>query len=119
MACRANLRQNEHPWEYSNDHTATVKILKEILYNTKAIRYYYCVWLYDHMPVYKIFKLHFSKSYNFKGDKKIKKQSMDIYTNARTPTGFYYSCKLPKLMLTGVGGTRELYFKEIKQDTPF
>lgn len=118
--CR-NLIQNinpdyifiPHPFEYSPDHMAATEIIENILITKKNIQvYYYCVWVWHHMPLYKLLSMDFKHSFLMDGDKKLKSKVINIYTNAHNSNGEYYSGLLPRMFIKAISWKYELYFKK-------
>ena len=100
-----------HPLEFSKDHVASADIVNEAIANMDVKHYHYLVWLYYKCPIDKISSIDFSKAKYHIGDLESKHNSMNIYSNAKTPTGDYLSCKLPRLFLDFCGHPKELYFE--------
>lgn len=99
------------PLESTREHPIGTKIVMSLLENTKIQVYYFCVWFYFKIPLKKLVGIDFSKAYYTEGDSMAKQKSMDIYMDARTPSGYQYSCNLSSYFLRYVGGDREIYFK--------
>lgn len=100
-----------HPFEYSPDHQAATKMLNNILTGSNIKQFYYCVWVWYHMPIYKIFQLNFHHSFYIKTQNKyIKERAIDIYTNNKAQCGVSYSGDLPKPFLNAFHWNKELLF---------
>lgn len=101
-----------HHWDGSPDHNYASKVVSDILLHSEGIvAYEYCVWLWHHMKVYKAFGLDYKNAYLLNIDTEIKEKAISIYADAHDENGFYYSGKLPKMMLKAVTWSKELYFK--------
>ena len=100
-----------HPFDGSPDHCVTSNILNKMKFNRNIERYYYCVWLWHHMPFYKVFLLDYKKAFLLKGNILKKLSAIDIYVNAKSPKGFCYSGNLPKMFIKAVSWKKEFYFK--------
>lgn len=100
-----------HPFEGSPDHNAASAIISKLISDAGAAKYYYCVWIWHHMPFYKAFKLNYKNSFLLPVTGCEKKQAVDIYARATDGKGNYYSGKLPKMLLKAIGWNNELYFK--------
>lgn len=100
-----------HPSEGSPDHDAASRIISCIEFDKRIHRYYYCVWLWHHMPLYKAFSLNYSKAFVLKGDYLKKLEAIAIYVNANDGHSFYYSGNLPKMFVKAVSWDKELFFK--------
>lgn len=100
-----------HPFEGSPDHMVATQILERLTDGMNIPRYYYCVWLWHHMPLIKIFKLNFDRACVLTGDAHKKQQAVDNYALAQHESGLYYSGKLPKMLLKAISWKKELFFK--------
>ena len=102
-----------HSMDGSPDHEVASQILNNMTFDFKISRYYYCVWLWHHTPMFKTLLLDYKNAYVLKGDHKKKLDAIDTYVNAKDNNGFYYSGNLPKMFLKAVSWEKELFF-EIK-----
>lgn len=100
-----------HPFENSPDHEAATDILNKILLHRKIEKYYYCVWIWHHMRIYKIFKLKFRKSFIIKGDKKLKQSAINEYLRIKTEENIPVSGNFPIMFLDMFNWNKELYLK--------
>jgi len=100
-----------HPWELSPDHMFATDILRRLCKQKKFKLLYYCVWVYYHMPLIKIFQLNYLKSFKHHGDRKSKHKAIDIYLNSKDNNGNCFSGFLPQEFLKAVDTDRELYFE--------
>jgi len=101
-----------HPWEFSSDHMFASDVLRRLLKAKKKYNLlYYCVWVYYHMPLIKIFQLNYLRSFKHQGDRKTKHKAIDIYLNCKDKNGNCFSGFLPQEFLEAVATNRELYFE--------
>lgn len=101
-----------HPLENSPDHEAATDILNKILLHRKIEKYYYCVWVWHHMWINKIFSLNFRKSYTIKGDKNLKQKAINEYLRIKTEDNIPISGNFPGMFLKMFKWNKELYFKK-------
>ena len=99
-----------HPYDGSPDHETATEILHQIVSDMEVTQYYYCVWLWHHMPLYKVFLLNYFGSYVLEGDQTLKSKAVDVYTSALSKNGDFYSGALPKMFLKAIHWDKELYF---------
>lgn len=102
-----------HPYDGSPDHSAATKYVRDVIEGKNIKQYYYCVWLWHHMPLYKVFLLNYFQSYYIYGDLSLKKEAIDIYVKALTESGLPYSGTLPKMFLKAIYWKKELFFKVV------
>lgn len=100
-----------HPFEGSPDHESASKIIMHITDKLSAVKYYYCVWLWHHMPFLKSLELNYRQSYLLPVIGTEKKSATDIYAEAMDTRGNYYSGKLPKMLLKAISWNNELFFR--------
>lgn len=100
-----------HPLEYSKDHMASSNIVNEVIADLNIKHYHYLVWLYYKCPIDKLVSIDFTNAKYHEGDIALKRTSMKVYSDAKTPSGAYYSCKLPQLFIDFCGQSKELYFE--------
>lgn len=97
-----------------NDHVQTHHIIKNMIKGTSLSLYAYCVWFWYTMPFNKVLSLDW-KNLNYlkinKEEHSLKKIAIDIYMNAVSPEGIFYSGKLPKILIESCSNKREFYFK--------
>jgi LmbE family N-acetylglucosaminyl deacetylase len=96
-----------------NDHVQAHLIVKDLLkgYSTKL--YAYCVWFWYTMPFKKAISLKWDSVRYFdmnKHERKQKSEAIDIYMNAKSPEGVYYSGELPKILIKSCLWKQEVYF---------
>ena len=100
-----------HPFECSPDHEAATKIINDILHNSNKKLFLYCVWVWYHMPIYKISQMNFRHSFYITSSKgNIKEQAINIYINNKARCGISYSGNLPKYFLKAFQWKKELFF---------
>lgn len=101
-----------HPYETSPDHVAATEIIEEILKETSIPIYYYCVWTWYHMPMYKILKLKYKNARLLRvANRETKNKAIDIYINNLARCGVSYSGDLPKPFIYAFRWKYELFFK--------
>ena len=101
-----------HPFENSPDHVATTEIVVSILKKLNIRFFYYCVWTWYHMPLYKIFKLNYKKSFLFRiNNLEAKNEAINIYTKNSAKCGISFSGDLPKPFIYAFRWKYELFFK--------
>lgn len=101
-----------HPLENSPDHEAATELLNKILQHKNIEKYYYCVWVWHHMRINKIFSLNFRRSYTIKGDKKLKQKAINEYIRIKTEDNIPISGNFPIMFLDMFKWNKELYFKD-------
>lgn len=101
-----------HPFENSPDHVAATEIIEDILKNTSIPVYYYCVWTWYHMPIYKIPKLKYKNARLLRvANREAKNKAIDVYVNNQAKCGVSYSGDLPKPFIYAFRWKYELFFK--------
>lgn len=101
-----------HPYENSPDHVAATEIIEDILKNTSIPIYYYCVWTWCHMPIYKILKLNYKNARLLRvANREAKNKAIDVYINNQARCGVSYSGDLPKPFIYAFRWKYELFFK--------
>lgn len=101
-----------HPLENSPDHEAATELLNKILQHKNIGKYYYCVWVWHHMRINKIFSLNFRKSYTIEGDKNLKQKAINEYLRIKTEDNIPISGNFPIMFLDMFKWNKELYFKD-------
>lgn len=101
-----------HPYDGSPDHKIATKVLQQIVSEMDITQYYYCVWLWHHMSLYKVLLLNYFRSYVLKGNQVLKSKAIDIYTSALSRRGDFYSGALPKMFIKAIHWNKELYFEK-------
>lgn len=97
-----------------SDHVEAHLIIKEMISNRQLTLYAYCVWFWYTMPFGRITSLQWNKLNYFKmsrTEQQNKKKAIDIYMDARSPEGIYYSGILPKILIKSCLNKYEFYFK--------
>ena len=101
-----------HPYENSPDHVAATRLVEQVLRNHIGKVYYYCVWTWYHMPIYKILLLKYRNARLLRvADREAKNKAIDIYINNSAPCGVSYSGDLPKPLIHAARWKYELFFK--------
>lgn len=101
-----------HPYENSPDHMAATEVIEGILINTSIPIYYYCVWTWYHMPMYKILKLKYKNARLLRvANREAKNKAIDVYINNQARCGVSYSGDLPKPFIYAFRWKYELFFK--------
>lgn len=101
-----------HPYETSPDHVAATEIIEDILKNTTIPVYYYCVWTWYHMPIYKILKLKYRNARLLRvANREAKNKAIDVYINNQARCGVSFSGDLPKPFIYAFRWKYELFFK--------
>ena len=101
-----------HPYENSPDHVAATQLVEQVSQEYVGKIYYYCVWTWYHMPIYKIFKLKYKNARLLRvADREAKNKAIDIYINNSAPCGVSYSGDLPKPLIHAARWKYELFFK--------
>lgn len=101
-----------HPFENSPDHIAATEIIANILNKLNIPPYYYCVWTWYHMPIYKIFQLSYKKCILLKVNNQMaKNKAIDIYTKNNAKCGTSFSGDLPTPFIFAFRWKYELFFK--------
>lgn len=101
-----------HPYENSPDHVAATQIVESILRHYPAKIFYYCVWTWYHMPLYKILKLKYKNARFLRvANREAKNKAIDIYIDNSAPCGVSYSGDLPKPFIYAFRWKYELFFK--------
>lgn len=101
-----------HPYENSPDHVAATEIIEDILKCDLIPIYYYCVWTWYHMPIYKILKLKYKNARLLRvANREAKNKAIDIYINNQARCGVSYSGDLPKPFIYAFRWKYELFFK--------
>lgn len=100
-----------HPWEGSLDHKVGSEIVSTIIRDMDLKKYYYCVWVWYHMLIYRIPFLRLFSSYKLIIDETDKLRMVKIYSEATDCDGNYYSGKLPEVFIKAVSWNKEIYFK--------
>lgn len=101
-----------HPYENSPDHVAATQIVENILQRYPAKIFYYCVWTWYHMPLYKILKLKYKNARLLRvANREAKNKAIDIYIDNSAPCGVSYSGDLPKPFIYAFRWKYELFFK--------
>ena len=101
-----------HPYENSPDHVAATQIVDSILQRYPVKTFYYCVWTWYHMPIYKILLLKYRNARLLRvADRDAKNKAIDIYINNSAPCGVSYSGDLPKPLLHAARWKYELFFE--------
>lgn len=101
-----------HPYENSLDHVVATRLVEQVLRNHIGKVYYYCVWTWYHMPIYKILKLKYRNARLLRvEDRDAKNKAIDIYINNSAPCGVSYSGDLPKPLLYAARWKYELFFE--------
>lgn len=99
-----------HTWEQSPDHLFATKILMSLV-GQKYRLMYYCVWIYYHMSILKIFRLNILNSFIHKGDITTKREIIELYLSEKDGKGNCFSGFLPQEFLDAIGSDTELYFE--------
>lgn len=100
-----------HPFENSPDHVAATQILESILQRLTIKTFYYCVWTWYHMPLYKILKLKYKNARLLRVvNRDAKNKAIDIYTKNKARCGISYSGDLPKPFIYAFRWKYELFF---------
>lgn len=101
-----------HAYENSPDHVAATEILERILNDLSINTYYYCVWTWYHMPIYKILKLKYKNARLLRVENsESKNKAIDIYINNSAKCGVSYSGDLPKPFIYAFRWKYELFFE--------
>lgn len=101
-----------HPYENSPDHVAATRIAEQVLRNHIGKVYYYCVWTWYHMPIYKILLLKYRNARLLRvANREAKNKAIDIYINNSAPCGVSYSGDLPKPLIHAARWKYELFFE--------
>lgn len=101
-----------HPYENSPDHVAATQLVEQVLRNHIGKVYYYCVWTWYHMPIYKILLLRYKNARLLRvADREAKNKAIDIYINNSAPCGVSYSGDLPKPLIHAARWKYELFFE--------
>lgn len=101
-----------HPYENSPDHVAATRLAEQVLRNHIGKVFYYCVWTWYHMPIYKILKLKYRNARLLRvANRDAKNKAIDIYINNSAPCGVSYSGDLPRPLLHAARWKYELFFK--------
>lgn len=104
-----------HPLEYSPDHITATKIVDGLKFHIPIKHYFYCVWVWYHMPFYKSLAMKWNKACCIReGDKhrvNNKRLAIDSYMQEKAPCGIAYSGSLPALFLKAHRRDKELFFK--------
>lgn len=100
-----------HMFEGSPDHEIASDIVASLSLGFAVNMYFYCVWLWHHASISKLFRLKFYKSCYLQIDRNLKLRASAVYSEAKTNEGMYYSGRLPKLFLEVVNQDKELFFK--------
>ena len=100
-----------HPYENSPDHVAATEIVEEVLRETSISIYYYCVWVWYHMPIFKILKLKYRNACLLRVNRKIKNSALNMYIDNSAKCGVSYSGDLPKPFIYAFRWGYELFFK--------
>lgn len=101
-----------HPYENSPDHVAATQIVESILQRYPIKTFYYCVWTWYHMPLYKMLKLKYKKSRLLRvANREAKNKAIDIYIDNSAPCGVSYSGDLPKPFIYAFRWKYELFFE--------
>ncbi|MBO7295093.1 MAG: PIG-L family deacetylase [Bacteroidaceae bacterium] len=101
-----------HPYENSPDHVAATRLAEQVLRNHIGKVYYYCVWTWYHMPIYKILLLKYRNARLLRvADRDAKNKAIDIYINNSAPCGVSYSGDLPKPLIHAARWKYELFFE--------
>lgn len=101
-----------HPYENSPDHVAATEIIEDILTSITIPVYYYCVWTWYHMPMYKILKLKYKNARLLRvANREAKNKAIDVYINNQARCGVSYSGDLPKPFIYAFRWKYELFFK--------
>ena len=101
-----------HPYENSPDHVAATRLAEQVLRNHIGKVFYYCVWTWYHMPIYKILLLKYRNVRLLRvANRDAKNKAIDIYINNSAPCGVSYSGDLPKPLIHAARWKYELFFK--------
>lgn len=101
-----------HPYENSPDHVAATRLAEQVLRNHIGKVFYYCVWTWYHMPIYKILLLKYKNVRLLRvANRDAKNKAIDIYINNSAPCGVSYSGDLPKPLIHAARWKYELFFK--------
>ena len=101
-----------HPFENSPDHVAATQILESILQRLTIKTFYYCVWTWYHMPIYKILMLKYKNARLLRVvNRDAKNKAIDIYTKNKARCGISYSGDLPKPFIYAFRWKYELFFE--------
>ena len=101
-----------HPFENSPDHVAATQILESILQRLTIKTFYYCVWTWYHMPIYKILMLKYKNARLLRAvNRDAKNKAIDIYTKNKARCGISYSGDLPKPFIYAFRWKYELFFE--------
>ena len=101
-----------HPYENSPDHVAATQIVENILQRYPVKTFYYCVWTWYHMPLYKILKLKYKKARLLSvANREAKNKAIDIYIDNSASCGVSYSGNLPKPFIYAFRWKYELFFE--------
>lgn len=101
-----------HPYENSPDHMVATEILESVMKNFAIDIYYYCVWTWYHMPIYKILKLKYKNARLLRvANRDAKDKAIDVYINNQAKCGVSYSGNLPKPFIYAFRWKYELFFK--------
>lgn len=101
-----------HPYENSPDHVAATRLAEQVLRNHIGKIYYYCVWTWYHMPIYKILLLKYKNARLLRvADSEAKNRAIDIYIDNSAPCGISYSGDLPNPLMHAARWKYELFFK--------
>lgn len=101
-----------HPYENSPDHVAATQIVEGVLRQFPVKTFYYCVWTWYHMPIYKILKLKYKNARLLRVEnREAKNKAIDIYIDNSAPCGASYSGNLPKPFIYAFRWKYELFFK--------
>lgn len=100
-----------HPYENSPDHVSATRIVEAILEDVSVPIFYYCVWTWYHMPLYKILKLKYKNARLLQvDDRESKNRTIDVYVKNRAKCGVSYSGDLPKPFIYAFRWKYELFF---------
>lgn len=101
-----------HPYENSPDHLAATEIIEDILKDASIPIYYYCVWVWYHMPIYKILKLKYKNARLLRVEnRESKNKAINVYIKNKAKCGVSYSGDLPKPFIHAFRWKYELFFK--------
>ena len=101
-----------HPYENSPDHVAATRLAEQVLRNHIGKVYYYCVWTWYHMSIYKILLLKYRNARLLRvANREAKNKAIDIYINNSAPCGVSYSGDLPKPLIHAARWKYELFFE--------
>lgn len=104
-----------HPYENSSDHGAATGIVSKSVEDLPLKKYYYCVWIWHRVPIYKIFCLFLQYKNSFRLDiSRVvdkKQKAIHEYLESIASCGNPLSGKIPGTFLHAFKWKYELFFE--------